>query len=195
MKNKMSRKKFEIDPKLLYRMYWIDRMSTPEIAKLFNISSRTISRALKQYGIRTRTIGEAKLIVDRKHGYPMAGKKHKESTKKKMSLASKGKKKSKKHCQKMAEIFKGPGSGRWRGGQFISRGRYFVWVGPRKYIQRSRIFTEMALGRQLKENEVVHHIDNKPINDDNSNLLICTRSYHMWLHSQINKYMRRQENV
>ena len=44
------------------------------------------------------------------------------------------------------------------------------------------VTAQKALGRELKPNEVVHHIDCNPGNNKKSNLLICDRKYHTWLH-------------
>jgi len=37
----------------------------------------------------------------------------------------------------------------------------------------------------LKFNEIVHHINEKKDDNRNSNLLICSKSYHTWLHHKI----------
>lgn len=57
-------------------------------------------------------------------------------------------------------------------------------------IMAKRFHPPIALGRPLKENEVVHHIDENIKNNTPNNLLICTRSYHTRLHAK----MRRIEN-
>lgn len=41
---------------------------------------------------------------------------------------------------------------------------------------------EKALGRKLKKNEVVHHLNMDKFDWRNCNLLICDRSYHQYLH-------------
>jgi len=46
---------------------------------------------------------------------------------------------------------------------------------------------EWVLGRLLKSNEVVHHIDGDKRNNDNSNLIICDRSYHQLIHQREKK--------
>lgn len=57
--------------------------------------------------------------------------------------------------------------------------------GKNRRIQEHRYVAEHVLGRKLKPSEIVHHInldkgDNRPCN-----LLVCSQSYHLWLHSQM----------
>jgi len=47
---------------------------------------------------------------------------------------------------------------------------------------------EQALGRPLKRNEHVHHINCNRADHRNSNLLICSSNYHLWLHGQYAKH-------
>lgn len=48
-----------------------------------------------------------------------------------------------------------------------------------------RVIAERVLGRPLKEREVVHHINCNKLDYRNSNLLICTQSYHRFLHDRM----------
>lgn len=75
----------------------------------------------------------------------------------------------------------------WKGGWScrIQDGRV-VNNKTKQYMSR-KIGSEI-LGRPLKTNEVVHHIDLNPSNNDYSNLLICSSSYHGWLHAKMNNF-------
>jgi hypothetical protein len=47
------------------------------------------------------------------------------------------------------------------------------------------MIAEEVLGRDLKKGEVVHHINCIKTDNRKANLLICTRSYHTWLHRKM----------
>ena len=46
-----------------------------------------------------------------------------------------------------------------------------------------RIIMERRLGRELRDDEVIHHIDHDKTNNDISNLVVMTRSEHTRLHT------------
>lgn len=55
-------------------------------------------------------------------------------------------------------------------------------VAGKTYVT-ARLIAEAYLGRALKGEEEVHHVDENPFNNKPSNLVICpTRAYHMLLH-------------
>jgi hypothetical protein len=48
-----------------------------------------------------------------------------------------------------------------------------------------RLIAARVLGRDLRRDEIVHHIDGNPLNNRKNNLLVCSISYHSWLHREI----------
>jgi len=84
-------------------------------------------------------------------------------------------------------------------GSLLSDGRGYVWVKAKEhpnangagYVHEHRLVAESALGRPLKKGEVVHHINGDKKDNANTNLLICTNSYHRWLHNQMGHLFQR----
>jgi HNH endonuclease len=61
-------------------------------------------------------------------------------------------------------------------------GYWYVNVEGKK-IAFHRYVMELHLGRKLTSNEVVHHIDGDPLNNDPDNLALLSRSEHQRLHA------------
>ena len=61
------------------------------------------------------------------------------------------------------------------GNTFINSGYVWVKVGKRKYISQHRYNVEKYIGRRLKKNELVHHINGNGLNNKLSNLYIFTK--------------------
>lgn len=79
------------------------------------------------------------------------------------------------------------------GDRFIMPSREYVCIydpshpsaNSTGYVHEHRVVAERAMGRRLKRNEVVHHIDGDKANNRNDNLLICSVKYHSWLHARM----------
>jgi len=57
--------------------------------------------------------------------------------------------------------------------------------------RRSRIVASQTLGRSLRKNEIVHHINMDKRDDRPENLLVCPRSDHLAVHGSLNRLVGR----
>lgn len=58
------------------------------------------------------------------------------------------------------------------------------WKG---FVYEHTVVAEKKLGRTISEDEVVHHLDNNPLNNKYENLMVLTRGQHFQLHRWIDK--------
>ena len=77
--------------------------------------------------------------------------------------------------------------GKGRGWRITSQGYVQFTMGEHAERPVHRVIVEQDIGRSLREEEVVHHVDGDRQNNSLDNLLIMTASQHAALH-------RRQEN-
>lgn len=123
------------------------------------------------------------------------GFKHSLETRKKMSETHRGKKLSLETRRKISGAMSGEKcywfgrtrekSPHWNGGSKIHNGYILICQGSGRYREEHRIIAEKALGRLLRKDEIVHHINGIKDDNRNSNLLICTKSYHQQLHRKM----------
>ena len=147
---------------------------------------------------------------------PFFGKTHSVEARKKMSESHKGKKLSKESIEKrtlkrvglicsketrikISNSKKGNKNPQWKGGCLVdSRNRILILKhdhpnsNAKGYVFEHRLIAEKALGRYLKSNEVVHHINGDTQDNRNINLLVCETGYHHSLHRKMEKIRRNQ---
>lgn len=86
---------------------------------------------------------------------------------------------------------------RSHGGTYENDGYPYTYVGHGKgrkkpYVADHIAVAEKALGRRLKKGETVHHIDGDKKNRKNTNLVICTQSYHNAMHARMSYLYQRE---
>ena len=130
-------------------------------------------------------------------GKAFKGKKLSEEHKRKIGLANKGKKHSLKTKQKMSENhvnFNGDKNPNWKGGRVKYKGYILIYnhnhpfADNDGYIREHRLVMEEAIGRYLKPEEVVHHINE--IHDDNrleNLMLFANNNEHLKHHRLLKK--------
>ena len=141
----------------LQEKYWGEELSLRKIAKIAMVSSSTIRRWMIKFGIKRRANWEYERTEE--------------------------------HKRKLRASIGGENCYNWKGGRIANiRGQVYIYKPDhpnatiRGYVFESRLIAEKALGRYLKPGEIVHHINGNPSDNRNRNLLICTQSYHLWLH-------------
>lgn len=85
----------------------------------------------------------------------------------------------------------GPNHPGWKGGR-LDKGYRRIGINKETPFEH-RMIAERALGRKLKTNETVHHVNGRKDDNRNSNFLICSRSYHSWLESKM-AFLYKQEH-
>lgn len=163
----------------LKKKYSLEKLTITEISKLCKCGSTTIYRRLIKFNIKVR------------------------SSRFKTNHATWNKGLKGIHLSPETEFKKGENlrekNTHWKGGMTESNGYIYIYrpdhpyCEGKGYVLRSHLIAEKALGRYLKKNEMVHHINGNKKDDRNSNFLICTKPYHNWLHGKIRKLRRKNE--
>lgn len=91
----------------------------------------------------------------------------------------------------------GEGNPAWKGGRTKDGNGYWVIYMPKHpyacqgKIKEHRLVIERHLGRYLKPNEIIHHIDFDKINNKIENLYLMSRGQHSKLHRDLEKKVRQ----
>jgi len=83
-------------------------------------------------------------------------------------------------------ILMGEKNPNWKGGKIIIKGYDYI-LNNGKYIRKHRLYFEKNLGRKLKDDEIIHHIDFDKKNHKITNLFLSNQKEHAKLHKSIEK--------
>lgn len=82
----------------------------------------------------------------------------------------------------------------WKGGTWTGcdrkfwKGYVFVYVSPGVVEREHRLIVQDIIGRNLEEDEVIHHIDGDGTNNNPSNLILTTKRLHDYFHLYCNNH-------
>ena len=87
------------------------------------------------------------------------------------------------HTKKLTGVY-GKKHPRWKGGKYISKfGYVYIYkpeyaTNPRGYIKEHRYLVEQKIGRRLREDEVIHHVNGDKLDNRLENLEIINPAEH-----------------
>lgn len=166
--------KLLLDKKDLRRLYEDEGLTMKEVAETLDISVGAVHKYLKEYGIQSRTTGEAN-----------RGRKVSDATKEALSKANKGRVASDDTKKKISDARKQSGIGHKK---VRNDGYVYVYFPdhPRStedgYIMEHVLVMECLIGRPLMDDEVVHHINHIRSDNRKENLELMTFTEHARLH-------------
>ena len=187
----MNKAEFGCKKKLAESMYLQDKLPMYKIAEKLGIAVGTVYNHLKKVGITSRRTGDCN------RGRPMP-----EHVRIAVSKANKGRKKSEATKQKLSAAKKKNFDGLVKAGHkqrrtdgYISR---YAPEHPQAtkngYVMEHIIVMQKAIGKPIKEDEVVHHINHNRSDNRIENLKLMKKHDHMQMHMRLRHYERRLLN-
>ena len=79
----------------------------------------------------------------------------------------------------------------WKGGKSVTSHGYIVIRVGLKYLYEHRINAEKKIGRSLKRNEIVHHIDGNRTNNHPDNLLVVAGNANHYVYHRKSTHLRK----
>lgn len=175
---------------ILIKLYTDEKKPMHEIADKLEVSIGTVFNYLKKYGIETRS---------KKDTFTFKGRKQSKEVVDIIRKVNKGKVLSQETKDKISESHKGLNrtNNKWNAHVKNREDGYIQVYKPEHpyankdgYVMEHRLVMEQVLGRYLKENEVIHHINRNRKDNRPENLMIFSSiSDHMRYHG----YFRKKE--
>lgn len=173
------------DKELLHKLYWEDKKSLREIGEMYGVSAARVYKWCKRLGVETRDWTTKGLkFPDRK-----LSKEHKEKLRKWHTGRPLAPEHRKKVTEALLDIVKKrtPLVGTIR----KSHGVYLkIKTAPGVWKYLHRHIVEQKIGRVLKKEEEVHHINFDSSDNNIDNLIVLSRKDHLLLHSQLEYIMK-----
>ena len=156
----------------LRSLYIVERRSIPDIGTLFNMPLSRARQQLLAAGVVLRCRGDGIRLAAYKIGDAHRGRARVFTPE---------------WCQHISEGKLAHGEKYACGVSLKPNGYLEITRGPNKGKNLHRALLEQRLGRLLRRDEVVHHVDENKLNNDINNLAVMSRSAHTSLHRRNRK--------